>query len=123
MNRKHIRWAATLLLLLALLAGCAGRGTGTPETEALCKYRVSVLSAQDLTPLQGAVVNFCTEESCQPVVTGENGEAVFTAPPARYHVQIVKLPEGWQLSNEADGDFFTEPREQSFQVLLKPLEP
>ena len=48
---------------------------------------------------------------------------MFAAPPARYHVQIVKLPEGWQLSDQADGDFFTEPREQSFQILLKPLEP
>ena len=112
-----------LLVLLALLGVLTGCGAQSAPTEALCSYRVTVLTAQDRTPLQGAVVNFCTDESCQPVVTGENGEAVFTAPPARYHVQAVKLPEGWQLASREDGDFYTEPREQSFQILLTPAEP
>ena len=83
-----------------------------------CTYTVYAYDYMDGSDLEGVVINFCTDTTCTPVTTSEAGEAVFTGPPARYHVQVVKIPEGWQLA--AEEEWTAEPYGQTFYLPFFP---
>ena len=61
------------------------------------------------------IVNFCTDTACTPVTTSEQGTAVFTGPPERYHVQIVSVPTGWKLAQE-ETEWYTEPFGETYRI-------
>ena len=98
-----------IVCLLAVLAGCGGKGGGGPYACTVYAFR------EDAAPLAGVVINFCTDTSCTPVVTGEDGAAVFTGPAAEYHVQIVQVPAGWQLA-EGESEWTAGPLDRSFRL-------
>ncbi len=52
----------------------------------------------------GVVVTFCTDTTCVPVTSAEQGAATFNGPPARYHVKIITVPAGWKLNGDAEWD-------------------
>ncbi|MBQ3356226.1 MAG: redoxin domain-containing protein [Oscillospiraceae bacterium] len=62
----------------------------------------TVYAEADGQPLQGVIVNFCTDEFCAPVTTQADGHAVFSGQPQEYHVQVVSAPEGFRLLGEPD---------------------
>ena len=70
------------------------------ETYGEVKYSV-VLKDQNGDPVPGAVVSFCTDEACHPITADENGEAVYEAELGEYHVQVLSLPEGYELDAES----------------------
>lgn len=72
---------------------------GTPAT----LYNVYVCD-QDENPVPGVYVNFCTDTTCEPRVSDENGAICFVADPASYHLKILKVPEGYSF----DADFEAE---------------
>lgn len=80
----------------------------------LCIYTVYVYGSTGL--VGGAVVNFCTDTTCTPVVSTDDGPVYFTGAPAVYHVQVVQVPEGWELAGDAD--FYTEAYGQTFYIPL-----
>ncbi len=82
--------------------------TGENYDPAVCRYTVCCYGVDNYEEIEGVVVNFCTDTTCAPIVSGETGEAVFTGAPARYHVQIVQVPEGWVLV-EGESEWTTEP--------------
>ena len=86
----------------------------------LCRYTVCAYD-RNYEPVEGVVVNFCTDVSCSPITTGADGIAVFTGTPARYHVQVIQAPEGLQLSG-ADS-FDTEPYGQTFWLPFMEAQP
>ncbi len=88
-----------LLLAACLLPAAAGCAAKTDEPE-LCTYTVYCCGAENGEAVEGVIINFCTDVSCTPVTSAEQGAAVFTGPPASYHVQIVKIPEGWELAQD-----------------------
>ena len=95
---------ACLLALSCLLAGCSPTSTDSTESgqspaqatpAEKITYTVKVVD-QNGSPVAGASVQMCTDESClMPAVTDENGTAVFTLSPADYHVTIPSAPEGY----------------------------
>jgi len=66
------------------------------------------------------VINFCTDTTCTPVTTAEMGRVIFTGHPAKYHAQIARAPEGWQLIDA--GDWYTEPYSQTFRIPFSAVE-
>ena len=75
--------------------------TGADYDPGICTYTVHCYAdeeSEELIGIEGVVLNFCTDTACTPVTTTAQGTAVFTGPPAAYHVQIVKVPEGWELA-------------------------
>ena len=48
-------------------------------------------------PVPGCYVNFCTDETCQPVQSDESGVASLTSAPYPYHLQVLKVPEGYSF--------------------------
>jgi peroxiredoxin len=95
--------------------------SGTNRDSGTCVYKVYCYGAENYEDVTGVVVNFCTDTACYPVTTAEMGCAVFTGAPAKYHVQIVKIPDGWQLESEAE--WYTEPYGQTFWIPLSPVQP
>ena len=88
-----------------------------PATDAVAEGEspMSVYTAtfvdQDGNPVPGCVINFCTDESCQPVVADENGVAEFVGAPYAYHLQVIRVPAGYEFdttqefyAEEAGGD-------------------
>ena len=64
----------------------------------------------------GVVVNFCTDTMCSPVVTDEEGTAYFEGVPSKYHVQVIGIPEGYEL--ESSSEFYTDPYSQIIFIEL-----
>ena len=52
---------------------------------------------QDGTPVAGVAVNFCTDAACTMQQSDENGLITFDGAPENYHVQILKVPEGYSF--------------------------
>ena len=52
---------------------------------------------QDGAPVPGCIVNFCTDETCTPVIADENGVAAFTGAPYAYHLQVIRVPNGYKF--------------------------
>ena len=48
----------------------------------------------------GTAVNFCTDLACTMVIADENGTVTFNGEPADYHVQVLKVPEGYSYDPE-----------------------
>ena len=62
-------------------------------------YRVIVKDVSG-NPVEGAAVQFCSDETCMVGKTDENGIAAFSVPEGIYTVHLLKAPEGY----EAPGD-------------------
>ena len=70
-------------------------------------------------PMSGITVTFCDDTACTPVVSDEEGMVYFNGPNARYHVQVVSLPEGYELVDP--GDFEAEPYSQNYTIMLRKI--
>ena len=57
-------------------------------------YRIICVD-EDENPVQGATVQFCSEEQCMIEKTDEDGVAEFDAEPGSYTVHLLKVPEGY----------------------------
>ncbi len=110
-----------LLLAACLLPAAAGCGANTDESEAL-SYTVYCLDAETGEAVEGVIVNFCTDTSCTPVTSTEQGAAVFTGPPASCHVQIVRIPEGWELAQD-ETEWETEASGEVRRILFREVGP
>lgn len=81
-----------------------------------CEYSVDAFDL-DYNPLPDVTIYFCTDTTCTPIVTDEEGFASFVAQPGRYHVQVIGIPEGYELVDE--GDFYTEPYGQNIWLSFR----
>ena len=57
-------------------------------------------------PVPGCIINFCTDEMCVPVKSDEHGIARFEGAPYEYHLQVIKVPEGYSFDTKQE---FTAP--------------
>ena len=57
---------------------------------------------QDNNPVPEVYVNFCTDTACTMVKSDENGTVTFEAAPDIYHIQLLKIPEGYSFRADTD---------------------
>ena len=88
--------------------------TGENYDPALCTY--TVYAYDDNKMLSDLTVSFCSDTSCVPVTTNDEGVAEFKAPPARYHLQLVEAPDGHE--DTLDSEIYTEPYSQTIILYL-----
>ena len=55
---------------------------------------------QNGNPVEGVTVNFCTDVSCVPKESDEDGLITFTGAPDAYHVTIVDVPDGYSWDED-----------------------
>lgn len=53
-------------------------------------------------PVEGVLANVCDDSACIPMKTGANGVAAFAYPGFAYHVQVVKVPDGYDCDLTAE---------------------
>ena len=87
--------------------------TGEQPENVLQAYIMHVVD-QDGNPVEEVTVNFCTDVSCVPKESDEDGLITFTGAPDAYHVTIVDAPDGY--SWDEDYGMYT-PREYGEWVL------
>ena len=87
----------------------------TPEAENEATYTVHVVD-QNGDPVPGAYINFCTDDSCTPTQADENGVIIFTGTPVSYHLQILKLPDGYSFDPAFEA--YTEPHTSEMTVTV-----
>ena len=70
---------------------------GEPEPSPACDPQAYVIRAVDQygDPVPDVTVNFCTEQSCVPARSDGDGIITFDGEPDNYHVQLLKVPEGY----------------------------
>ena len=107
-----------LVMTLTCLTCCASKKSSQSETEdpSKCIYTVVITDLENGEGIEGVIVNFCIDSTCVPVTTDEEGTAVFTGEPYKYHVQIIKCPEGYEMPEESD--WYTEEKTETFNVTL-----
>ena len=107
-----------LVMTLGCLTCCASKTSPSSDTEdaSKCTYTVVVTSQENGEGIEGVIINFCTDSTCVPVTTDEDGTAVFTGDPYKYHVQIIKCPEGFEMPEETD--WYTEEKPETFNIIL-----
>lgn len=71
------------------------------STAGKSSYVITVVD-QNGEPVPGAVINFCTEDSCVPVISDESGKALFNGEPYAYHIQVLSVPEGYDYTGSDD---------------------
>ena len=108
----------TLVMTIGCLTCCASKTSSQSETEdsSNCTYTVIVTDLEKGEGIEGVIVNFCTDSTCVPVTTDDEGKAVFTSEPYKYHVQIIKCPEGFEMPEESD--WYTEEKTETFNIIL-----
>ena len=70
--------------------------TGLPAV-----YNV-VVADQNGNPVPGVFVNICTDTTCMPVQSDEFGYITFAGEPQAYHLQTIKVPEGYSIGDGAE---------------------
>ncbi len=65
-------------------------------------YYAALFIDENLSPVPGCMVSFCTDTACTTAVSNAQGTASFTGDPQVYHIQIIKLPEGYHLLDESE---------------------
>ena len=58
-------------------------------------YRIRVVD-DSLQPVEGVMVQFCSDENCSMGVTGSDGTTTFDNPPGKYEVHVRKVPAGFE---------------------------
>ena len=78
--------------------------TAEPETEETpdqAVYTVRVVD-QNGDPVPEAAVGFCIEEGCRPVPCDEDGVAVYSGEPQRFHIKVIDAPDGYDYPDDTD---------------------
>lgn len=95
------------ILILALVLPMAGCGSGIGENdpaqaaESGADYTITVTD-QNGDPVAGAVVNVCTDTTCEPQTADENGFIYYSGEMENYHLEVIKVPEGYDIGDDAD---------------------
>ena len=110
----------SVMLLLALAAFGRGMPKESPEITAVENapqaYGLHVAD-QDGAPVPGVYVNFCTDTACVMCFSDEDGLISFDGAPDRYHVQVLKVPEGYSLDEESE--LYTDPAYGEWTLRLR----
>ena len=97
--------AVCLMLFLAFHALSAlAQETVFPSETSLAQtvtYTIRVVD-QAGNPVSSAVVNVCTDTTCLPGRTDDEGKIVFDDVLQNFHLQLLKVPEGYQLIGSTD---------------------
>ena len=76
----------------------AGQGNSYENSEGM--YRIRVVN-ESMDPVEGAMVQFCSDGTCKMGMTDKDGIATFSDPPGEYEVHVQKLPEGYKKHTTA----------------------
>lgn len=117
MRRTILALLLAVSLLALCLAGCGGDSstpTNPPATEApeapandegvpegQSAYTL-IYKDQNGDPVPGLTANICDDDACTPMVTDENGTIHFVQASFAYHIQVLKVPDGYDFDKSQE---------------------
>ena len=81
-----------------------GENEGTDAVQDAPQAYVVHVADQYGAPVQGVMVNFCTDTACTMLQSDESGIISFEGAPDVYHVQLLRAPEGYGF--DADSEMY-----------------
>ena len=122
MQRRILALLLSLAVFALCLAGCGGDSaaptdppaTDAPEAPGTADEDVPegqsaytlIYRDQNGDPVPGLTANICDDDACTPMVTDENGTIHFVQASFAYHIQVLKVPEGYDFDRSQE--FYTE---------------
>ena len=80
-----------------------GNGLSADQEKPLSQQVYTVLvQDQNETPVPGVKIGFCSDTQCNAVDTDACGKAVFKGEPYAWHIQVLKLPAGYEDPSKED---------------------
>ena len=101
--KKTIAMVLALCLIMMTLCGLAFADGG---------YQVQVVDYEGY-PIEGVMVQFCSDTQCMMGKTGEDGIAAFDVPAGNYTIHLLKVPTGY----EKDSKEYSAPETPELVVL------
>lgn len=65
------------------------------------EYTLSFID-QDDAPVEGVIANVCDDTACTPMTSDADGLVQFTYPPFAYHIQVIKVPDGYEYDTSQE---------------------
>lgn len=102
-------------MLESMLGGGEAEEAATPVPPAplgMSNYTLRYVD-QNGDPVEGLIANICDDSACMPMFTNDQGKIFFQYPSFAYHIQVIRVPEGYEydLTEEsyldADGGSYT----------------
>ena len=115
MKKRILTFICVLALFLTGCGGGSGESEPSPEGDGGAEYTITVTD-QNGDPVAGAVVNICTDTTCEPQTADENGFIYYIGELKDYHLEVIRVPEGYEIGEEAD-IYTGESTEISLQVV------
>lgn len=53
-------------------------------------------------PVPGVIANVCDDDACTPMTSNDDGEISFVYPSFAYHIQVIKVPEGYEYDTSKE---------------------
>ena len=99
--RKHFKKLLTIVLTLCLVtvfaAGCGGQNSNSDSGSAQAPddAYAAIVTDENNTPVEGVVLQLCSDITCEQQTTDASGMAVFTLDPGNYTLKVYKVPDGY----------------------------
>lgn len=90
--RRLLALILCLMLSAALCAGCKSRDAA---------YSIRLVDETGA-PVVGAMVTVCTDKSCFPSFSDENGTIAFAGEPYPYALHVMTVPEGYAFDSDRE---------------------
>ena len=63
---------------------------------------VLIFTDQNGDPVPGLIANVCDDSTCTPMTTDAEGKIAFTKAPFAYHIQVLRVPEGYSYDRSIE---------------------
>lgn len=94
--KKLLAIVFTLCLITVFAAGCGGsQGSDASSDSAADSAYIAIVTDGEDAPVEGAVLQLCSDIACEQQTTDGTGTAVFTSEPGVYTLKVYKVPEGY----------------------------
>ena len=94
---KLLTLAFTLCLIMLFTAGCGGQDSNSDQGSAQAPddAYAAIVTDENNAPVEGVVLQLCSDITCEQQTTDASGLAVFTLEPGNYTLKIFKVPDGY----------------------------
>ncbi|MBD5099117.1 MAG: TlpA family protein disulfide reductase [Clostridiales bacterium] len=96
----------TLAVTWKYADGAAPESTAVSEgvdvLEEGCSLYYLVFVDQNGDPVEGVMANVCDDSACTPMKSDANGVVAFAYPSFAYHIQVIKVPDGYEYDLTAE---------------------
>ena len=91
--------ALSFIMILALMLFTAA--LAAPNTPGTATYTIYVVD-QNGDPVPDCSIGMCVDTGCMPIEANEDGVAVYTGAPQKYHLKVIDAPDGYDYPDDTD---------------------